>query len=261
MIRKIFLLAFVLLTLCKVNFAQTSSTAYPGFSFPNSVPLPNVKFISGYANVVTTGNVDLYTVPANRKAFVFGIYCYNYSGSTSSNYAETKISGTYYRISATGTNTNLSVNNMNPAAPMVLPAGQTLSMNNTQQPLNCWAQIAEFDATSSLQSIFLTSFAASDNTIYTVTTGKTAVAAGGTGVGFSNFGYATSSAATIHWNYVASGGTAGATNQASAATAVASGGANSSQSPGTMNSGDFVSINTSISTAGAQLAWVTVIEQ
>ena len=234
------------------------------FGFPSGCNLPNVKFISAYKNVTGTGNTDLYTVPAGRRAFFSNIYVYN-TGSTSTISPQIKIAGSYYILG-----TSASLNSGTPAqkAPTslyVAEAGESLAIASSAQPINVWAGVVEFDNSSALMSSKIMTFINGDNTVYTVSAGKTALLPGfiADQTGTSMLGYINTSGGTraIKWNIVPSGGSPGTTNLSGTASVtnntISSGMA--VLSPLTMNSGDFISINSDANTSG-QLAWVTTVE-
>src|SRR5260370_42475983 len=125
--------AIILLT--GTLFAQTNLT------FPDGTNLPNAKFVSGQTRITATGNTDLYTVPANRRALVVNMQTYNDSPNTLTFLTEAKIGGGYYTIGggfsqisagpsggARGSFPNIFGGGPNPVAKIKLKTGKLLTV-------------------------------------------------------------------------------------------------------------------------------------
>jgi hypothetical protein len=243
---------------------QPSFGDLTGAAFPFNVALPNLKFIGTCSKITATGDQTVYTVPANRRAFWYTVGIFNNSGGTGSFKEFVQVSGTSYYFNAAasvGNNAGSFIAGSTPT--YVAEAGEKFGFNSTVQPYNVCGGIFEFDNTSSLATAKLLSLINGDNTIYTVTSGKTAVLLGGqTGWGSGNsilYSNASGSSVTVHPNFVPSGGSPGTANQFGAATSIATGTIQVSGVQITLNSGDFVSLNASSATA-TQWAYVTRIE-
>jgi hypothetical protein len=226
------------------------------------VSIPNAKFIGvAGAGHVAMGDVDLYTVPANKIGIIVAAQAYNDSGSGVAIFFEVKLSGTYYEITtaqtvnAHDTSGTVDIN-------IVLPAGSKFSINvATGSVMNPSAEIWEADSTANISSAIVTSFASGDNTVYTAGAGQTASCLPAfVNVGPCNLYYfnGSGSARTIKWNLVPSGGSPSTSNLIQPAVSISNGTTGNTQSDYTLNAGDFISINTN-STAAGQIAWVNIV--
>lgn len=253
-----------------VQFNAGSSTfGGSGILSPMGSVLPNPLAINIYKNITSTGDTDLYTVPANRRAIVCETTFYNNSGSPGLVFNEVKIGGVYYQtVAAGGTlSNNLATTR---SSHYILEAGETFAVSAAMQPINVWAGALEFDNTSNLKSAKLTTFVAGNNTVYTVPNGKSAIlfpntllmCSGVTGtLSYGNLsGTPTVTTRTITLNLVKSGGSVGTTNQICPTTTVANPSLFAPSVTGlTLSAGDFYSVNTDSNAAG-QFAFVTVVE-
>jgi hypothetical protein len=223
------------------------------------IPIPGAVFKSAVVNNAASGDVDIYTAQAGRRALVGSVTCYNPAGTTTNVIPKIKISGTYYRLAAnqavtTGATAGPSIN-------AILEPGDSAALNFSQAGCNCWATVIDYPSTVPIYSPRLTSFSTGDNTIYTVPPSRTAVSVSNsslavvTGTGT----YATDTAHTVKWYLVNSGGSTGSTNQATASTAVSANNASFPNPFKTGSAGDFVVVNTDGAT-GVQFAWMTVLE-
>jgi hypothetical protein len=235
--------------------------------------LPNPSTAQILASNIGTGDIDLYTVPAGKRALV-ECQVWNSTASSISYFAEVKIGATYYPLSAKQTLANTAGENANafPLYPIVLEAGQKVAINTTGTGLNVTGTVYLFDNTGNLKSAVITTFIAGDNTVYTCPAGKTSylvhgpASLGSTAATVPFIFGMNGAGATIayKWNVVASGGSPGTSNQitisiSSAATAgnPITFGRNVSAA---FTPGDFISVNSGANTAG-QIAWVNVVEQ
>lgn len=234
---------------------------------PAGTIAPNAAFKSSIKNFSATGNSDLYTCPANKRAIITEMTVFNGHASTSATLvAMLKIGGVYYPASASTSIIAQSTGSR--SVTYVLEAGEILAVNMTQQPFNVVVSIMEFDNTSNIKSAKLTTstLTSGDNTVYTVPNGKSALVLNNTLTmcsgtqGTFTAGNNSGGSVTYKWNVVPSGGSVGTTNQMSASVAASSGTGTSQTLTGfTMGAGDFISVNLSSGTAD-QIAFVTVVE-
>lgn len=238
--------------------------------------LTNGKWIRVAATNLIIGNTDIYTVPAGRRAAVFGYAVMNPSAGAITFIPEFKVSGTYFAPAANGlAGVGAGVSNAQSTTVMpILEAGEILAVNAaTTAGGQIWFEVFEFDNTSGLKSSKLLSLASGNNTVYTVPANKSAVVltgnvetvtGSGTGGVTGELQYFNSSGGnrTIRWHFVNSGGsvtTGIGGNQVVAAVAITTGSLNSAIAHASLGAGDFVAINTDANTA-TQVAWVTVYE-
>jgi hypothetical protein len=257
------------LLLCGLT-AKTVSDLAQNLSFacgPMSVPLQNVKYPSVYSLALGTGNTDLYTVPAGRKALLIDTVCTLVGGGTWTIFHQLKVGASYFKfgfaVSAQAAANGLS----NSAAPFLLNAGESYAVNNNQTgtSTSIWPYIIEFDASAPIFRSSLGSFSAGNNTIFTVPAACTislygmpsgfALAMAGVLLYFN----ASGATRTVSWNAVPNGGSPAAANLIQAATAVPDGTMNNAVFWGGLAAGDFININTDASTAG-QVAWVNYVK-
>lgn len=237
----------------------------PGLTWPPSITLPRVKAINGVTNTsIVSGFVDLYTVPASRRAIMGKILIFNNGSQLATIGSYIKVAGTYYQI---GSNSGINANQaVSLALPMlyIAEAGESVSVNiaTGSATINIWVFLLEMDATISMFCPKLLSLNAGDNTIYKVPAGRNAVLLGSSSGTFRplspNEGGATfysnqsGGARTISFNVVPAGSTPSALNQIAPATA--SGGGNigiiSPAVPGALalGPGDFLSMNVDANT-------------
>lgn len=233
----------------------------------------NTGFISGFGPLVrgakfvnafsgsTSGTVDFYTCPAGKKALItqtMGISSPIMTGGL-----QIKVGGTYYNITAPNTGWgNIATNSFG----IVLNAGESLSFTvNSNAGGNLWARVMEMDISTPIYTARLLSLSAGDNTIFTVSPGKTAITldtlggvyVNGSGGLYKNFSGASRSIKVFH---VPNGGSSGTSNQYFQNTAVAnSSGVVVPSVPVSMNAGDSIVINTDASTA-TQWVYMTYYE-
>lgn len=236
----------------------------PQFFGGMSASMSGLKYVPIVGANLATGDTDLYTVPAGRKALVERFArTYNPSVGNITTYRELKVSGTYYRLESNATLTTLTGGTPNFQSDIVLNAGESLSVNAaTTSGLNFRGGAWEFDASDTrLATSRILALVSGDNTLYTVPAGKTAwvIFASTTGnngqVVVSN---ATGGSLNYYINVVPSGGSAGSTNQLYPATAIADQTILQFVGPSMLAAGDFISVNSSGPDAGShQIAWVT----
>lgn len=232
-----------------------------------------IGFVSGFGPIIrgakavnafsgnTSGTVDIYTVPTGKKAFISWLYGISSSpGMTGS--LNIKVGGTYYGLTgistALGTNARLFVG-------MVLNAGESFSVIVNSNPGgNLWVRAMEMDISTPLYTGRLLSLSAGNNTLMTVTTGKTAMiidSSGGCYVNASGGLYRNLSGGNrnVKTYHVPNGGSPGTTNQFNQNTALATGNNLIVSIPTSMGSGDSIVINTDAATA-TQWAYTTYYE-
>lgn len=256
------------------QFRMADSSATNGQSYQyalswGGIPLRNPSFPSGFVGNAGSGNVDLYTVPAGKRALVMGGTLYNTAGTNTTYAFQVKISGTYYPLFASGVQTATTGANSSPAIDhiaYIYEAAEVISINTSQAGLNVWPVIITFDNTSGPKTVKLTTLASGDNTVYTVPANKTAIVLtpemypSDNNLAAFNYYNASGGTRTIIWYVVPSGGSKGSTNQIQASANVSTGAKNTFNSGKcSMNTGDFVVINTNAATA-TQMAWVSVME-
>lgn len=225
--------------------------------------LSGAKFINVQQGNVGTGDIDLYTCPAGKRAALFGCSLYNANALTVTSFLEIKVSGVYYQVAASATTATTASLIPNQLVP-IIEAGEGFAINLNRTTINVFGRVLEFDNTSCLKSSRILALANGNNTLYTVTTGKTGFILGQANNLFSTTGhifvYNNSGNIRSYTPYnVPFGGSPGSTNQCF----VTGNGGNNTQTlyvtPLTMNSGDFIVLNTS-SGAATQTAWVNVVE-
>lgn len=134
--------------------------------------LNDLRPLSIQVSGVASGNVDIYTVPSGRKAYITGLLVFNNSGGAVTLFPQIKISGTYYQVANT-----VAPANGGPASSLffrsiVLNAGESISVNTTASGLNISISGYEYDANSPLKRYDIKSLINGDNTLLTVPTGK-----------------------------------------------------------------------------------------
>lgn len=256
------------------NAANITSGVLPIARVPSTIviagcTLTGVAFKSVTQLNLSSGQTDVYTCPSNKRAFVLQKIIAVPSATTA--YDSIKVSGTYYQITISSSTVNSFNSGANNGSSIILEAAEILSTNTNVNGCNIWWTIIEFDNTCPLKTVKLLSLSSGANTVYTVPAAKSAfvLASVGTGVtpiltGYGAIHYANTSGGTrtVSANAVPSGGSVGSTNLLAPAVTVANNNINASAGiicPGTLNTGDFLNLNTDAATA-TQIAWVNVIE-
>ena len=229
------------------------------------VPLKNAKFVRVFGAGLNTGNNDLYTCPASRKAVLLNTStrCHNASAGLLGHKIAIKSSGTYYPISTWG---NLSVGQYtitSPAHTFCMEAGEGLSViTDANNGYTAGFVVVEFDDDAPIRTVRVNSLANGDNTIYTCPADKTATGAStawretAPTIGVSNY----SGASRNYVFYtVPTGLAADATTQTYASTVISNVSASNFNCSTNLEEGDSIVLNTSDGTAG-QFAWITVVE-
>lgn len=258
------------ITAASIAALAAGTPLYTGAGWPT---LPNLSTTPLFSSNVGSGDTDLYTVPAGKKAIIFG-QAWNSTASSVSFYCQIKLSGTYFPTVATQSLANTAAASLGLFSVIVLEAGQVFSIHTSAAGLNLVGTIYTFDNTANIKSALITTFINGNNAVYTCPVGKTAylyghinnhntVASAGSVQGYNNTG----GSLTYHWNYVPNGGSAGTSNQI-AQNITAAAGAGTPASFGlalntvelAFTAGDSLSVNSTSSNAN-QLAWINIVEQ
>lgn len=232
--------------------------------------LLNPTFIRNLNPAAFSGDVDLYTVPAGRRALVGSYHTLNQALTATTYFPEIKIGSTYYRVSVNASPAS-GLGITSPAIELILEAGDSFAVNVSQAGLNLFAQIIEFDANSPLKSARIAGPVSGDQVFYTVPVGKQALIPnflymfndGGSAAGFvPTFVADGGGARTITWYQIPSGGTKGTATQSRPsatvnANTISSAGA--APAPVTMIEGDMLLLNVDVGNP-AQFVWTPVIE-
>ncbi len=231
--------------------------------------MPNPTFPKAYVNSTINGNNDVYTVPANRTAIVYGLVVANFGANNPNYYTQFKSGGTYFQWTAAAAVGATPANSANIGVGVfLLAAGEILSLHADAIGMSAWFDVIEFDsATTNITRGFITSLANGDNTLYTVPAGKTARVMPKIGVGtaanllFGGVLIFNVSGGTITYTIYAipSGGSKGVTNEIAVLTTVANLTLNTAFFSGGLGTGDFILVNASAGTA-TQTAMVVMIE-
>ncbi len=138
--------------------------------------LPGITYINANQVVSASGQNQIYTVPAGRRALISRVDC-NAQSSVSAGVCFNN-GGSYFpgggsAVSLTaGTPQNLMT-----TLPLILDAGEILSVVlQSALSVNVWPQIIEFDASAPLKSGKFLNCANGNNLVYTVPAGKTMIA-------------------------------------------------------------------------------------
>jgi hypothetical protein len=236
----------------------------PNFNPVFGQPTLGAQYIQAIGTNLSTGDTDLYTVPTGKRALIQGFTCYNTAAGSIVFYSEIKVSGTRYRIAA---NVTVSTNTASSqTVSIVLEAGESLSINTaTNNGLNVFPQIIEFDSASPLKSARIIGPTTGDNTLYTVPTGKSTLlvsasnavppASGAIGTFVTDSG----GSRTIIWYVIPSGQSVGTGYRTQATTITASNRGGANLPAATMAAGDFININVDTGNAN-QVTWTNLVE-
>ena len=237
------------------------ASALPVYSGAMPQSMPNLKYVPVFGAALATGNNDLYTVPASRKALIAPIStAYNTSVGNISYYHAIKVSGTYYPISPSVTLATLTQALNTHETGIVLNAGESISViSSTTNGLNVRMMAYEFDATEArFLCARILALANGNNTLLTVPAAKSAVFPNWLAAAQAPGSIQLMNSSGISLNYsvnaVPSGGSVGSSNQLYPTTAIGNGAQLAFVAAPTLAAGDFLNINTSAGTAG-QVAW------
>lgn len=245
--------------------AQVGAIIAPASASLGSL-LPNAVFVNVQGQTGATGNLDLYTVPAGKRAALVRATFFNTAAGSVAYFMEAKISGTYYRLMSNVTVTTGAQGLTTVPLPVFEPADVIAINTATNTGLNYFLQIVVFDDTSPLKSARLAGLSTGDNTLYTVPGGKSAstyslnATTEGFGVGTIRFIADGGGSRTTTPNLVSSGGSPSASNKFAAAGSTSANTAAFIALAATMGAGDFININVDTGNS-AQFAFVTIVEK
>ena len=232
------------------SFVGTTLTSVNPMVFSSGSLLPatpSLTVVTANQFGLTAGSIqDLYTCPTQTpqiRCYLKGIMT---SGSTCESYL--KVSGTYFET-YNSSNSGASIPYFN----FVLEQGQTFSMSCPSTAFSVWLTSMQFNTTSPYRTISFTAFAAGNNTVYTVPSGKHTLALTNS---TANFSGSTVSGVIIY--IVPSGQTVGSTYQIQTIASFANNSTTALTVP-TMSAGDSLVIYTPSSAAG-QLFFANIIE-
>lgn len=242
-------------------------------AFPGGICLPNVKYSRVNFIAGTTGNNDIYTAPAGRRALVMFSNMINQNSSTSTCNPAWKISGTYYNMAANAStipsNVAVGVGVLIDTSDcgFVLEPAETLAWNCQRINVSVYTSIIEFDNSGpvTLKTAKIIGLTTGNNTVYTVPAGKKAIIFSGNGLPFSatnnggiwvSVGTTTLTGGTI--NLVPSGGSVSTANQIYGGTFFSNATVNV-KCQAVLQSGDFINVTSGITDATC-LAAVNVLE-
>ena len=248
------------------NLKVTEAQATPPLVYPGLVRLTGVIYPEVIAPALNTGDNDLYTVPAGKRAIFQGLNLYNTSVGNIVWYPTVKVGGTYYRLTSNNT-TNTVSNGATAAISYIAEAGEILAINTaTNNGANVFATVVVFDNTCPVYSAKLLALANGNNTIYTVPASKKAALLDANMIAIatsatSGIFYVNSSggARSVQVSFVESGQSLGTGYLAGPATSVNDITRSNLGWRPTLAAGDFVNINTNAATA-TQIAWVSTME-
>lgn len=242
------------------NFLLYGFNGFP--EFKNPVP----KVVSQSSS--STGNVDLYTVPAGKKVFIAQFFCWG-RGTSVNCRLSINSGGTYYLLGTNAVSTTIQY--LLPTFCLAL-AGEKIAYNlSAAATVNTRLSFWEFDDDTPIVRGALFTLANGDNTVYTCPAGKQAYPLSfhrdvGNNVGNTNtVNYWNGSGGTraISFYYVPAGGSAATTNRTFTGSVSNNDGLlgiNNSTTFPTLNAGDSFVINTDAAT-NTQVAWINVVER
>jgi hypothetical protein len=221
--------------------------------------LSGISFVSLKQGNLASGQNDVYTVPAGKKALVLA-QLFNPTIGPISWTPYAKSGGVYYRIGNTFSISSLGGANFQGS--FVFEAGESLALSFTALGINVFARVILFDASDGLKTARLAAFSAGDNVLYTAPTGKQAIPVTFSGAGLSNAGQCfylndSGNSRVVKWHDVAAAGAAGATNQLNQATII--NGSGNIANYEIFAEGQMAVINVDVGTA-VQFAFLTVWE-
>lgn len=231
------------------------------------IPVTNLKVISNInLTNMASGDTDVYTVPAGKKALVVDLTYTNPTGSgvTIVCFVEYKSSGVYTiydQISAAGAVAG-TIGTLALLAPMLLVAGESFSINTNNVGLSVWPTILEFDAAAAIAVSRFTAFASGNNTAFTAPANGTQFMGNVEGVGAGSplkgtlwYFNTSGTSRTLTYNLVPLSGSPANANQILAGFSASNNAILVKNYYGGFKTGDFWNINTD-SNASGQIAWV-----
>lgn len=157
------------------NFADLYA-AFNSLGVPISM-MPNAQAIPFNFENVASGTVDLYTVPAGKRAIIVQANIFNTTGGSITFTPKLKtVGGTYQIYQAAAAITTLALGAITTL--IVFEAGEKISITTTAQGLHVMGRIVIFDDTSPLKTVKNTALVAGDNLIYQVPLNKVAIQIG-----------------------------------------------------------------------------------
>jgi hypothetical protein len=229
--------------------------------------IPGATFRSTNKGNIASGDVDLYTAPAGKRAIVFGAAVFNPTAGAINIFIETKIAGTYYRLFGAAQSVGIN-STVNPSTVMiVLEPGDSYSINSAALGLNVFLKISEYPSSQSPFSAKLTALTNGASTLYTVPAGKSAIIfpvatfGGGVALPSGQVFVGNNSGGSLNYfiNVVPNGGSVAASNQVQNATAIGNVAFTALKCDSTMTAGDFITVTSTAATA-TQFAFVTIAE-
>lgn len=172
--------------------------------------LDNAYVATVQAVTTASGDLDLFTCPTGKRAYVYSMYQWDTTGSTITHYYEVKSGGSYYRLTTNATTTTLAQNAV--VVGFILEGGESIAINATAGGLIVNGSITVFDSTSNVKTAKVLTTSTGNNTVYTCPSGKTATFISGGLVYNSNAGADLNFVAdaggtrTYRWYVVPSGG-------------------------------------------------------
>jgi hypothetical protein len=235
--------------------------------------LPNVKVLPAYTSQtgLTGGTtVDVYTVPAGRRAFCLGSSISNEASATAASTFSTKVkvSGAYYQLwisSSVGAGAGITAPTSGIIPTYVAEAGESFSITQTTTGAvwTATVTVVEFDNTAALKTVKVINPVLGDNLLYTPSGTKNAITVTlGSVIGNpalngqqSGFFYSSSAGApTTNLNYLRGAAPASTSNRIATASSISAGSAVTAMFPFSfyvsIANGDSISVNLSVGITG-----------
>jgi len=219
------------------------------FQFPGGIVLSNVTTIATNLAATTT---DIYTIPANTKAFIQGMV-----GSTNSSpgtfLLNVKISGNYYQLSAGAQTVQTNATALSQTQPFVFEPGDTVAVTTTQPGVAVYISAMLIPTNAFVKTYRAAPLASGDTTLYTVPSGHMAIGNN------ALFGFSSSLVTTV--SHTTGGGLTISRylNDVPTSIGTVSNGTGVNAQMMWLAAGDVVKINAASSTADL-FAWLTVYE-
>ncbi len=237
-------------------------------TFVQGLPLAGATFPVVRAYAAASGDVDLFTSPANKRTLISAAGVSNNTLGTINWYAELKSGGNYYRLTTSAALLTHAFA-ASSAIGIILEAGESISVHTDAIGLNIQIAAIQFANTSPLRTVKLLGAATGDNTLYTVPANKTASVLGVTMLAPAN------TSSIVYWVSDAGGSrlVLVCPTVSGDATACTAFGANmlgffsvgastrlaSASASMSLATGDFILVDVDTG-AATQIAWVNVLE-
>lgn len=238
-----------------------NTDAAPLYQTGFGAPVANAILRNVFLSNAGSGDVDLYTCPANKRCAFGGSGVWNSAGTTTTFRFQIKISGSYYRLAANATVNTVTFSGSGNPNNYIAEAGEIISINTSQAGLNVWLRVLEFDNTSPLRTYKLTNPVSGDNTLYTVPAAKSAETGSANGPGSVSYSNASGSARTLTLFCVPSGGSSATGNKVQAAFNVPDASQSGQSICPMLSTGDFLVVNLDANSVSGFLVWVNVFER